>query len=296
MKGRILFHEPMGPHTTFRIGGPAERFAVPLDREDFQNLLGEMPEGETITVVGAGSNLLVSDQGVRGTVVHTAGLDWICMEGRNVTVGAGVMLPSLLRNLLGKGLGGMEWLAGIPGTVGGAVKMNAGTGEGSMADRLVSVDLLHRSGRQETRTKTELTYGYRWMKLPAETWIVGAELSLETRKPEQIRQEIERNLKARRKSQPLGLPCAGSIFKNPPGDFAGRLIDEAGMKGAKEGDAEVSPVHANFIVNRGRARATDVLILIQKIRDRVKEKFDIVLELEIKLIGEWERDEQNSAM
>jgi len=200
------------------------------------------------------------------------------------SVGAGVLLPRLLRELIRRGLGGLEWLAGIPGTVGGAVRMNAGTGEGCMADRLVSVTLLNRSGKIERLERRDISFGYRRMELEDETWIVGAELLLEPGDPSTMEQTISERLKLRSSLQPLGFPSAGSIFKNPEGDFAGRLIEAAGMKGERVGDAEVSTVHANFIVNRGKARAGDVLTLIGRIKSRVAETFGIQLELEIKVI------------
>lgn len=286
MKGSIRFDEPMDRHTTFRIGGPADRFAVPAGIRDFQALLRESPAEEKITVVGAGSNLLVSDQGVRGTVVHTRCMEWIRIQGHRASVGAGVMLPGLLRRLVRRGLGGMEWAAGIPGSVGGAVRMNAGTPEASMADHLVSVTLLHRSGKLEDREAREIDFGYRRMALPEDVWIAGAALELEPGNPEAIERKVRENMEARRQRQPLGFPSAGSVFKNPPGDFAGRLIEAAGMKGERVGDAEISEVHANFIVNRGRARAADVLALIRKVREKVFQEFGVLLELEIRVLGE----------
>jgi UDP-N-acetylmuramate dehydrogenase len=287
VKGNILFDEPMERHTSFRIGGPAERFVIPSGIEDLQLLFREMPGSEKITMVGAGSNLLVSDLGIRGTVIQTTGLDEIKIHEDKASVGAGVLLPRLLRELIRRGLGGLEWQAGIPGTVGGAVRMNAGTGEGCMADRLVSVTLLDRSGKIEKLERREISFGYRRMELEDETWIVGAELLLEPEDPSTMEQTISERLKLRRNRQPLGFPSAGSIFKNPEGDFAGRLIEAAGMKGERVGDAEVSTVHANFIVNRGKARAGDVIALIGRIKSRVEETCGVQLELEIKVVGEF---------
>jgi UDP-N-acetylmuramate dehydrogenase len=287
VKGNILFDEPMERHTSFRIGGPADRFVIPSGIDDLQTLFRETPETEKITMIGAGSNLLVSDRGIRGTVIQTTGLDEIGTHDDKASVGAGVLLPRLLRELIRRGLGGLEWLAGIPGTVGGAVRMNAGTGEGCMADRLVSVTLLDRSGKIEKLERREISFGYRRMELEDETWIVGAELLLEPEDPSTMEQTISERLKLRCNRQPLGFPSAGSIFKNPEGDFAGRLIEAAGMKGERVGDAEVSTVHANFIVNRGKARAGDVLALIGRIKSRVEETCGVQLELEIKVVGEF---------
>jgi UDP-N-acetylmuramate dehydrogenase len=276
----------MDRHTTFRIGGPADRFVVPRDTEDFQTLLQETPEEEKITVVGAGSNLLVQDGGLRGTVVHTKSLDWVRVETNRASVGAGVQLPGLLRKLSRRGLGGLEGLAGIPGTVGGAVRMNAGTPELCMADRLLQATLLHRSGRVEQKKRDALNFGYRFMDLPENTWITGAELQCDPGDPAEIEEAIKKRWAERNQKQPWSLPSAGSIFKNPPGDHAGRLIEESGMKGARVGDAEVSTVHANFIVNHGKARAADVLALIKKVRKNVEHQFGVHLELEIRIVGE----------
>ena len=286
MKGSLYLHEPMDRHTTFRIGGPADRFAVPRDTEDFQTLLQETPDDEKITVVGAGSNLLVQDGGLRGTVVHTKSLDWVRVETNRASVGAGVQLPGLLRKLSRRGLGGLEGLAGIPGTVGGAVRMNAGTPELCMADRLLEATLLHRSGRVEQKKREALNFGYRIMDLPENTWITSVELQCDPGDPAEIEEAIKKRWAERNQKQPWSLPSAGSIFKNPPGDYAGRLIEESGMKGARVGDAEVSTMHANFIVNRGKARAADVLILIKKVRKKVEQQFGVHLELEIRIVGE----------
>ncbi len=286
MKGRIRYDEPMSRHTTFRIGGPADRFVVPSGIRDLQVLLQESPAKEKITMVGAGSNLLVSDKGVRGTVVHTGGLDWIRVKENKASVGAGVLLPGLLWKLARRGFGGLECLTGIPGSVGGAIRMNAGTRDGSIADRLISVTLLYRSGKLEKRDRAELVFGYRWVELPPDAWIVGAVLELKPMDPQQIEQKIRERMNDRRKEQPVEFPSAGSIFKNPPGDFAGRLIEAAGMKGERVGDAEVSTLHANYIINRGRAGASDVLALIRKVREKVEQTFGVSLELEIQVLGE----------
>jgi len=286
VKVPILYDEPMSRHTTFRVGGPADRFVVPSGISDLKTLLKESHRGEKITLMGAGSNLLVSDRGVRGTVVHTGGLDWIRVKENRVWVGAGVLLQGLLRKLARRGLGGLECLTGIPGSVGGAVRMNAGTREGSIADRLIAVTLLDRSGRLKKRERSDLVFGYRWMELPPDVWIAGAGLELKPMDPNEIEQKIRERMNGRRKEQPVEFPSAGSIFKNPPGDFAGRLIEAAGMKGERVGDAEVSELHANYIINRGRASASDVLALIRKVREKVERRFGVRLELEIQVLGE----------
>ncbi|MEK6775366.1 MAG: UDP-N-acetylmuramate dehydrogenase [bacterium] len=286
MKGSIRYDEPMSRHTTFRIGGPADRFVVPSGIRGLQSLLQEFPADEKITMVGAGSNLLVSDKGIRGTVVHTGGLDWIRVRENRAWVGAGVLLPGLLWKLARRGFGGLECLTGIPGSLGGAIRMNAGTREGSIADRLVSVTLIRRSGEREKRNAGELVFGYRYMELPEDAWIVGAWLEVEPMDPREIEQKMRDRLNERHRTQPVEFPCAGSIFKNPPGHFAGQLIEAAGMKGERVGDAEVSVLHANYIINRGRASASDVLALIRKIREKVEQTSGVSLELEIRVLGE----------
>jgi UDP-N-acetylmuramate dehydrogenase len=286
VKESVRFHEPMSRHTTFRIGGPADRFVVPSSVEELQALIRERGDLETFTVVGAGSNLLVLDGGIRGTVVYTGRLDWIEVEGNKASVGTGVMLPGLLRKLSKRGLGGLEFLAGIPGTVGGAVVMNAGTREGTMTDCLLSATLMLPTGRIEKIERRQMKIGYRTVDLPQNAWVIGAELQMEPKAPETIEKEILQRIEERKTGQPLGVPSAGSVFKNPSGDYAGRLIEEAGMKGARIGDAQVSTVHANYIVNRGTARAADVVALIQKIQEKVSATFGIGLELELKIVGE----------
>ena len=286
MKESVRFDEPMSRHTTFRIGGPADRFVVPSSMEELQKIVQQVPVGEKLTLVGAGSNLLVLDGGIQGTVVHTGGLDWIEIQENVASVGAGVRLPRLLIKLAKGGLGGLEFLAGIPGSIGGAVMMNAGTREGCMVDCLISATLMLPSGRIEKVKKNDVQFGYRTVTLPKDAWVIGAELQIKPRDPKEIQEEIQKRLDERKDTQPWDVPSAGSIFKNPSGDYAGRLIEDAGMKGVRIGDAEVSETHANFIVNRGKARAADVVALIKEIREKVSQKFGIEMDLEINIIGE----------
>jgi UDP-N-acetylmuramate dehydrogenase len=289
MKRDLRLNEPMARHTTFRIGGPAERFFVPSGIGDLRAFLEECPREEPITLIGAGSNLLVSDDGIPGTVIHLGAFQSVRLEENRLLVGAGVMLPGLLQQLAREGLGGLEFLGGIPGTVGGGVRMNAGTEGGWMADRLLSVTYLHPSGALQRTRHEEITFGYRRMALPAGACIVGAEFRLEPDDPMRIAERLRERMAKRRKTQPVHLASAGCIFKNPPGDAAGRLIEAAGLKGARIGDAEVSPLHANFVVNRGKARASDVLSLIRRIQERVREETGLDLEFEIEMIGVFEK-------
>jgi UDP-N-acetylmuramate dehydrogenase len=288
MKGTMRFDAPMASYTTFNIGGKADRVFTPRGVSDLSSFLRQCPEEERLTVLGWGSNVLVSDEGVRGTVIITKELKWMRVTGNRVRVGAGVMMPKLLNELAVRGLGGMEFMAGIPGTVGGAVRMNAGTSEGTVADRLISVVSADRAGRLQRRDRQEIPFGYRSCGLPGDWVILGVGLYLDHQDPAAIAGRIRERMTARKEKQPVSLPSAGSIFKNPPGDYAGRLIEAAGMKGVRIGDAEVSRVHANFIVNRGRARAADVLALIRDVRERVQEKFGVLLELEIEMFGDFQ--------
>jgi UDP-N-acetylmuramate dehydrogenase len=287
VKWDFLLDETMDRHTTFRIGGPADRLWIPRQVPDLATFLRACPEGEALYLIGAGSNILVADAGIRGTVILTKELRVMKLKENRLRVGSGIILPGLLRVLAQEGMAGMECLAGIPGTVGGAVRMNAGTESGCIADRLVAVTLLDRSGHKDRRKRDEIDFGYRSASFPKDHFIVEAEFQLVRDDPEAISGRLRRNMALRKKKQPLSLPSAGSVFKNPPGDHAGRLIEAAGMKGERIGDAEVSPMHANFIVNRGRARAAEVLTLIRRIREKVQSLFGVSLELEIRLMGDF---------
>ncbi len=285
MKEEFLFDEPMDRHTTWKIGGPADRFCVPTSIPNLSEFLRSRPPEEEIVVLGGGSNLLVADAGIRGTVIMTRAMKDQAWKGEGLQVDAGMLLPELLQSLARKGWGGLEFLAGIPGTVGGAIRMNAGTERGAISDRLVAVTLMDRAGHLERREASKIDFGYRRAGLPGDCLIVEAELFLEKGEPREILEGIRNRWRERKDKQPLSLPSAGCIFKNPPGDAAGRLIDLCGMKGSRVGDAEVSSIHANFIVNRGHARAVDVMELIGKVRGKVKERFGVSLALEICLLG-----------
>ncbi len=289
MKRDIRLHEPMARHTTFRIGGPADRFFVPSGIHDLRAFLEECPPEEPITLLGAGSNLLVSDDGIRGTVIHLGAFQSVRIENERLLAGAGVMLPALLQQLAREGLGGLEFLGGIPGTVGGGVRMNAGTDGGWIADRLLSVTYLHPSGTLQRKRREEIVLAYRRMALPPGACIVGVEFRLEPDDPMRIAARLRERMAKRRQSQPVHLASAGCIFKNPPGDAAGRLIEAAGLKGTRVGDAEVSPLHANFVVNRGKASAEDVLSLIRRIQERIREARGVDLEFEIEMVGVFQK-------
>ena len=291
VRGEVHLHEPMVRHTSMKIGGPADALVVPRDLEDLRRLvLGAKREGVPLFLLG-GTNLIVRDGGIRGIVVKLNRLQKVTRigQGSGIEEGlyaeAGISFPKLSQHALKLGLSGLEFACGIPGTLGGAIVMNAGTHEGEIADVLEALRIMDFEGDVKDHRKGELEFGYRRSRLP-QGIIVGAFLKLKGAPRDEIRSRMDLSLNHRRKTQPLHLPNAGCIFKNPSGDSAGRLIDELRLKGHRVGDAEVSDKHANFIVNRGRATAADVLSLIHEIRQRVKEEKGIEMDLEVMIVGE----------
>lgn len=290
-RGKILMDEPLSEHTYFRIGGPADFYLYPKNLEDLSAVV-DFCQREEITrfVIGNGSNLLVSDEGLRGVVIDLSEtFNHIRCKGVVVTVGAGVPLESLLKYCTERGLCGLESLVGIPGQVGGGICLNAGAFDGEISDSLRSLRLLDRFGTLEKRQRENITVGYRTTDLPPDGIIVEAQFLLSEGNPKEMEAVQKARMKERREKQPLSLPSAGSVFKRPPGDYAGRLIEEVGCKGLRVGDAMVSKKHANFIVNCHLASAEDVLRLIDEVRGRVLHRFDVELELEINLVGFPER-------
>jgi len=284
-RGHIAISEPLSKYTTFRIGGPADYYLEPADREDVVNIITYFQQQHfPFLIVGRGSNLLVSDEGVRGAVINLeSGLNSLRVEGDRIFADAGVAMARFVDFCVQRGYKGVEMLAGIPGTVGGALMMNAGAYGGEIADHLVDVELL-RNGTLLYLKKEGGGFAYRRSGLHDDV-ILGASFRLpEGDKTEimNIRREL---LQKRNQAQPLNYPNSGSMFKNPPGNFAAKLIEEAGLKSARRGNAQISEKHANFIVNLGNAKAQDVLDLMNLARKTVLEKFGIVLEPEVKLIG-----------
>ena len=292
-RGVIRFDEPMRNHTSFRIGGPADALIMPADEDDLRNVMKFANEnGIPWEIMGNGTNLLVSNEGVDGIVIKIKDcLDSVAISEQRVIVGAGYLLTKLSRLVADHGLSGLEFAVGIPGTLGGATVMNAGAHGGQMSDVVTNLTVMDRKGGVSTSAKKELDYGYRESKLQSLDLIVlEVELELKKGKPADIKQKMAEFLKWRRKSQPLGLPNAGSIFKNPENDYAGRLIELSGCKGMMRGDAQVSDLHANFIINKGNATARDVMNLITQVHRNVLEQADVDLGLEIKIIGRWRDD------
>ena len=280
--------EPMSSHTTFRIGGEADLFVSP-GAEELEKLFAIAREEQVpITVIGNGSNLLVGDRGVRGLVVEIgAGMSDISLSGNILTAGAGALLSKVANAAASAGLGGMEFAAGIPGSVGGAVTMNAGAYGGEIKDILKSVKVLTKDGQFKILPVEELELGYRHSCIPEKEYVVVEAEFVLTEKPEQEIREVMQDLAGRRREkQPLEYPSAGSTFKRPEGYFAGKLIMDAGLRGYAVGDAQVSEKHCGFVINRGNAAAEDVKELISDVQRIVYEKFGVTLEPEVKIIGE----------
>ncbi|HDQ46120.1 MAG TPA: UDP-N-acetylmuramate dehydrogenase [bacterium] len=286
-KGSLLADEPLSGHTSYRIGGPADLFALPGDLDDVRLLL-DICHAESLDwfVIGRGSNLLVSDTGFRGIVIDVSdAFNHISSRGTVVTAGAGVLLWDLLRYCTEFGLSGLEELSGVPGSLGGAVRLNAGAFGEEIFNTISRIKFLDPTGIVEKRERAEIRAGYRQTDLPRRIVVIEAELTLHDGNPTEMQAVQDNILKRRRERQPLSLPSAGSVFKRPEGDYAGRLIEEAGLKGLRIGDAMVSKKHANFIVNVHVASARDVLHLIREVQERVFERFGVRLEPEIHFVG-----------
>jgi len=287
-RGSLHQDVPMRTLTSFRIGGPARHILVPQDTADLHVLMTVFNQEEVnFRLLGNGTNLLVSDSGVQEPLVKlTHGFKDVLVEGNRVRAGAGVGLPQLLHVCAEHGLSGLEPLVGIPGTVGGCIRMNAGSWGVEIGDFVSALMVVSRLGQISWRKREELVFSYREMSLPKGEIIVGGEFSLQEGEQTEIKGKIDYFLQKRKKIQPLTMPSAGSIFKNPREIPAGKLIDEMGLKELRRGDAMVSPVHANFIVNLGSARARDVLALIEVIGEKASRQRGIKLVLEVEVVGE----------
>jgi UDP-N-acetylmuramate dehydrogenase len=280
--------EPMARHLSWRAGGPADRFFVARNLDDLAAFLKGIPPGEEILFVGLGSNLLVRDGGFRGSVVLThSAKKSPRLDGALVYAEAGVASPKVARFAALHHLAGAEFLAGIPGTVGGALAMNAGCYGGETWEIVHKVLTIDRSGELREREKGEFEIGYRHCRGPAQEWFVAAWFSLEKGDGEASRARIKEFLAKRIATQPLQLPNAGSVFRNPPGDHAARLIESCGLKGLRRGGARVSEKHANFIVNPdGAASAADIEWLIETVKQKVKTATGVDLIPEVRIVGE----------
>jgi len=295
-KGKIHRNEPMSKHTSFAIGGPADILAYPEDRDDLRRVLSWTREqGLNYFILGGGTNLLVRDKGFRGVMISLQRMNEIRIERENRAVGgtyadvyaeAGALLAKLLTFAVENGLTGLEFAVGIPGTIGGAVCMNAGTADGEIGDVINSATLLSPEGAEIVKSKGEMRFGYRTSNIPAGHLVLDVTFALRRDVKDRIKGRVKDLMDMRKERQPLGMPSAGSVFKNPQEESAGKLIESAGLKGRQVGGAEVSNKHANFIINRGKAAASDVIKLMDLVKQTVLEVHGVRLEPEIKIIGE----------
>jgi len=289
VKGTLRLNEPMAKHVSWRAGGHADRAYVPADLQDLAAFLKSLPSDEPVVFAGLGSNLLVRDGGLRGTVIlmHAA-LNEVRMEGERIYAEAGVASPKLARFAARHGFEGAEFLAGIPGTVGGALAMNAGCYGAETWEIVDEVLTIDRRGETHRRQRGDYDIGYRHVALKAahEEWFVAGWFVPPRGDGEASQKRIKELLQKRIAAQPLNLPNAGSVFRNPPGDFAARLIESCGLKGKRIGGAQVSEKHANFIVNVGDATAMDIERLIETVQETVARETGIKLEREVRIVGE----------
>jgi UDP-N-acetylmuramate dehydrogenase len=286
--GEIRQGVPMSEITSFRIGGPADLCLFPRDQQDLQITMALLRQrGLPFLLLGNGTNLLAADQGIREPVINLShGFTEVSQQEHKVIAGAGARLPQLLNFCAAHALTGLEALAGIPGTVGGAIRMNAGSWGVEIGDHISSLLVMDGAGETRQVAREQVAFGYRGTNLPFDGIVLQGEFSLHKGKRDEIQMRTAEALRKKRETQPLAQPSAGSIFKNPPDMPAGQLIEEVGLKGTRRGDAMISPLHANFIVNMGAAQARDVLALIELIRKRVYQEKRIGLELEVLIIGE----------
>ncbi len=288
LRGKLLQGELMSRHTSWRVGGPADYFYIPADIEDLALFLKTLSPQQAIYWVGLGSNLLVRDGGLRGTVIATSGaLDDLRKIGdTEVRVEAGVASAKVARFTVEQGLSGAQFFCGIPGTIGGALAMNAGAFGGETWDIVDTVETIDRHGQLRMRERADYAIGYRRVEGPAGEWFVAAHLHLRKGNVADGKARIRSLLARRGQTQPTQMANAGSVFKNPPGDYAARLIEASGLKGACEGGACVSELHANFVINQGSATAADIEHLIARVREHVQRVQGVTLELEVRIVGE----------
>ncbi|CAK0760500.1 UDP-N-acetylenolpyruvoylglucosamine reductase [Gammaproteobacteria bacterium] len=291
LRGELRRNVPLSGYTTWRVGGPADLIYFPADVEDLALFLAQLPENEPLLWLGLGSNLLVRDGGFRGTVIalHGTLADMERLSETQVQVGAGITCARLARFLAHQKLTGGEFWGGIPGTLGGALAMNAGAFGGQTWDLVEKVTTIDRMGRLRIRTPTDFRIAYREVQsaiVRSPEWFVAALLHLQSALDESGTERIRALLERRARTQPIGMASAGSTFRNPEGDYAARLIEVSGLKGLCEGGACVSPVHANFIVNTGNATAQDIETLIERVQSQVERLHGIRLLPEIHVVGE----------
>lgn len=288
LRGVMKYEEPMSKHTSWHVGGPADRFYIPADVEDLCHFLSQLPEEEPLTWIGLGSNVLVRDGGIRGTVVTVKNVlnELTVIAPGKIRAGAGLACAKVARFAAKSGFGGADFLVGIPGTMGGALAMNAGAFGGETWDIVVGVETVNRHGERFRREKTEYQIDYRSVKSLQREWFLSAELQLQVRRQDKGENTIRELLAKRAETQPMGEASCGSVFRNPEGDYAARLIEASGLKGTCIGKACVSTKHANFIINLGGANAGDIEALIKLVKETVKVKQSVLLREEVQIIGD----------
>lgn len=287
LQGKLKTNEPLSRHTSWRVGGIAQRFYQPKDKYDLAAFLQQLPVSESLLWLGLGSNLLIRDGGFPGTVISMAGtLQSFEIVEQSITAEVGVYCSRIARQAAKHGLSGAAFLAGIPGTFGGALAMNAGAHGAETWQWVTDVTTVTRQGKLVQRPASDFVVNYRHVELPENEWFVSATLRLNKGDAAAETTLLKQLLKKRNDSQPINQPCAGSVFRNPQGDFAGRLIEQCGLKGTRIGGASVSLKHANFIVNDGTASAADIEALIVLIQQRVEAETGVRLTPEVHIVGE----------
>ncbi len=286
---RVLYDVPMSKHTSWHAGGTADIVFTPRDALDLASFLRQLPPAVPLLWIGLGSNLLVRDGGVRGAVVSLHGALGTLerLSATRIQAQAGVPCARIARQCVKWGLGPAEFFAGIPGTLGGALAMNAGAWDGETWRQVLEVDVIDRRGTRHVRTPADYEIGYRHVRGPADEWFIAARMEFE-RKPGSNDAAIRELLERRKQTQPIGEWSCGSVFTNPPGQHAARLIESAGLKGFRIGDASVSGKHANFIINHGAARAADIEALIRHVQRTVADFHQVELTTEVRIVGEPE--------
>lgn len=287
-RGELRLNESMSKHTSWRVGGNVDQFFIPADKDDLIQFLIHLEPNLAVTWIGLGSNLLVRDGGVRGVVISThkcfSHIERI--KHNRIYIESGVPGAKIARFSVRHGLSGAEFFAGIPGTFGGALAMNAGAFGSETWDVVTEVQTIDQSGVSRRRTPMQFSIGYRSVSLPPGEWFLSGEILLKSGDSEQGRKKIKQLLSQRSRTQPIQVPNAGSVFRNPEGDHAARIIESCGLKGMRKGGAAVSPIHANFIVNEGGATAADIENLIEHVQHTVAEQHGIQLVREVRVIGE----------
>jgi|TARA_B110000914_G_scaffold225743_1_gene247415 UDP-N-acetylmuramate dehydrogenase len=284
----ISVDEPMKKHTTYGIGGPAELFILPSDKKDLINIVRlSKKHNQSVTIIGSGSNLLISDNGIKGVVISIKHcLRTIDIDIDKIYVECGIMLGKIVKESMKHDLKGLENLIGVPGTLGGALMMNAGAWGGEISENLESVELLNNKNEIEILSKSDIDFSYRSSSFDNDTILLSAIFKLKKSEKKIIQDNFDLAKSGRKNTQPLNYRSAGSVFKNPSSEHsAGMLIDQSGLKGYSIGDAKISNKHANFFVNEGNAKADDMISLIKKAKNTVKDKFNIQLDLEVRLLG-----------